>query len=146
MSSSQPVATPYFVTLATTALGDQATVYFGKPLPMFSAPITLQVIGVVGDQQPAELGPNYRREETFAIQCELTSFAGDEDFAARMQEAYDALALIEVAVGNDPTLGNTVRYAEIGSTVFTPDSNAPGKSIGQLAFDIRCSARINSLT
>jgi hypothetical protein len=113
---------------------------------MFTAAITLQVLAIVGDQTPAELGPNYRREETYSIMCELTAYAGDEDYTARLSEAMTAFGLVEVAVANDADLGGNVRFAECGNFTFTPDSNAPGKCIGQLAFDVRCSARVNSLT
>jgi hypothetical protein len=146
MSSSIPSAVPYFLTLAETALGDQATVWFGKELPLFSAPITLQVLGVVGDQEPAELGPNFKREEVYSIQCELTAYAGDQDFKARLAEAFAAFGLLEVAVANDADLGGNIRFAECGNMVFTPGADAQGQSIGQLAFDVRCSARVTSLT
>ncbi|MGH9917416.1 MAG: hypothetical protein ACRD6W_00875 [Nitrososphaerales archaeon] len=146
MSSSVPTSVPYFVTLATTALGADATVSFGKPLPLYSAPITLQVTGVVGDAEPAELGPNYRREETYSIQCELTAYAGDQNFLDRLSECMTAYALLTVAVANDPTLGGSVRFAECGQYQFVPDADAQGQSIGNLTFDVRCSARITSLT
>jgi hypothetical protein len=146
MSSSIPSAVPYFLDLAQTALGDQATVSFGKELSLFSAPITLQVIQIVGDQAPAELGPNYRREETYSMQCSLTAYAGDQDLVARLTEAMAAFGLVEVAVANDASLGGTVRFAQCGNFVFQSGADAQGQSIGTLAFDVRCQARVNSLT
>lgn len=146
MSSSIPSAVPYFLDLAQTALGDQATVRFGKPLPLFSAPITLQVLKIVGDQAPAELGPNYRREEKYSLVCELTSYAGDQDFVARMTEAWVAFDLLEIAVANDANLGGNVRFAQLGNILFEAGADIQGQSIGTLDFAVRCEARVNSLT
>lgn len=146
MSSSIPSAVPYFLTLARTALGDQATVSFGKPLPQFSTPITLQVLQIVGDQVPAELGPNFRREETYSLVCELTSYAGDQDFVARMTEAWAAFDLLEIAVANDADLGKNVRFAQLGNIMFEAGADVQGQSIGTLDFNVRCQARVTSLT
>ena len=79
MASSVPGAVGALITILTAALPGDATVWFGKALPVYTAPLTLQILKVSGDQEPAELGPSYRREETFSIHCELTSFAGDQD-------------------------------------------------------------------
>lgn len=146
MSSSIPGTVAYFLQLAGNALPADAYVYFGVELPRYSAPVTLQVTGITGNQAPAELGPAYKREETYSILCELTSFAGDQDFPSRLQEVMANWALITVAVGNDPTLGGNVRYAECGDMDFAPKSDPKGMSLGSLTFDVRCSQRITSLT
>ena len=109
MASSIPLAVPYFMNLCATALPSDSLVAFGTVLPKFTAPISLLVTEVVGNQEPAELGPSYRREETYSILCELSSFSGDQDLPLRLTEVFDAFALITVAVGNDMTLGQTVR-------------------------------------
>ncbi len=146
MSSSIPGAVAYFLQLAGTALPASAYVYFGVELPKYTAPVTLQVTGITGNQQPAELGPSYKREETYSILCELTSFAGDQDFPTRLSEVMDNWALITVAVAGDPTLGGNVRFAECGDMDFSPKSDIKGFSLGSLTFDVRCSQRITSLT
>lgn len=146
MATSIPGAVAYFLTLAQGALPADAVVAFQKELPLYSAPITLQVVGITGDQEPAELGPNYRREEVYSINCTMTAYAGDQDFQARMVEAFAAFELVAVAVGRDASLGQNVRYAEVGNFLFEPEADSKGQSIGQLTFDIRCSARVASLS
>jgi hypothetical protein len=146
VSSSIPGAVPYLVALAQTALGSDATVWFGKELPLYSAPITMQITQIVADQVPAELGPNYKREETYSIYCTITAYAGDQKFLDRLSEAFTAFDAVEVAVANDPTLGGNVRFAQLGGMGFTPGADAQGQSIGTLPFLVRCQARVTSLT
>jgi len=146
MASCIPAATPQLLSIITTALPSNAYVWVGKELGVFSAPVTFELNSITSDQQPAALGPDYKREETFEFNCRLTSFQGDTDQQSRLQEVYVNLALIEVAIGNNATLNNTVRFAEIGAGEYQPDTNGSGGSIGTLAFQIRCSQRITSLT
>ena len=146
MSSSIPGAVLQFIDIATAAMPADTTIWFGKPLPMYSAPLMLQITGVEGNQEPAELGISYRREEVFSILCQLSSFQGDQLFQNRMTEVFSYWEMITVAVANNPTLNQTVRFAEPGNMVFDPIAANGGRSIGCLHFDIRCSARITSLT
>lgn len=143
-SSAIPTAVPALISMATTALPSDAMVYFGKALPVYTAPITLQVIKVVGNQDWIVLGPNYRREETFSIECQLTSFAGDNDHPARMSEVFTQFHALTMAVGNDPTLQGTVRLAEVGDFDYEPDENGNGMTLGCLTFNVRCSQRVAS--
>jgi hypothetical protein len=145
MASAIPGTLSYFLTLATNTLPSDATVSFGAYKPLFEAPVTLQVTGITGDQEPAELGPNFRREETFSIECDLTSYAGDQLQVNRLTEVFANFALLSVAVANDPTLGSNVRFAEVGDFTYVPGLDAKGQSIGSLTFAIRCSQRIDSL-
>jgi|SRR6266702_1308718 len=156
MASSIPAASKYFAQLAQTALGAQATVFMSRRLPLYTAALTLQIFGQAGDQEPGEMGPNYRREETYAIECEITSYSGDQDQPgapiadqpsfARQDECFAALNKIETAIANDYTLGGNIRYAEVGEFDFAADADADGKSLGHLKFAVRCSQRVTSLT
>src|SRR5262249_52705136 len=146
MSSVIPSAVPQFITIARGVMPQDAFIWFGRQMSVFSAPLTLQVISVTGDQEPADLGPEYRREETFEIHCVLTAFAGDDDHPSRMREVFDQFKVISIAVASNYTLNNTVRFAEVGDFNYLPDNDSSGKSIGSLAFQIRCSQRITSLT
>lgn len=110
------------------------------------APITLQILSVEGDQVPAELGPTYKREETYSIMCDLVSFAGDQLYVNRLSEVMTSFALITVAIANNPTLNSAVRFAEVGDFVFTAHADNKGMSLGSLTFAIRCSQRISSLS
>jgi len=147
MASSVPSAVSALLSIATAALPTTAQVWFGKPLPTYTAPTTLQVYGVHdGTQEVAVLGPDFKREERYEIQCLLTSWAGDQDFAGRMNEVYADFELITLAIGNNPTLNNTVRFAEIHTFDYIPDADAKGMSLGSLSFSVACQARISSLT
>jgi hypothetical protein len=64
MGSSVPAAVANLLEIATSVLPSNSLVWMGELVPKFTAPITLQITGVTGEQAPAELGPNYRREET----------------------------------------------------------------------------------
>ena len=145
MSSSAPAAVSYFLTLAQTTLPD-CFVVFRKRLGVFSAPLTLQVFGFTGTEEPAELSPEAKREENFDINCNLSSYAGDEDMQARMNEVMSAWSLLTIAVSTDYTLGGTVRWAQIPEYDFTPDTDTTGKSLGSLDFKVNCQQRITSLS
>lgn len=157
MSSSIPGAVSNLITILTAALPSTTEVYFSADEGVFKAPQCLQIIGVVGDQQPAEMSPGYKREETYAIQCKLVSFAGDQssaDYVARMQEVMALFATVEITIGNNPWLSTTgahdstsaVRFAEVGTFDLVPKPNGTGGSTCELSFDVHCSARVTSLT
>jgi len=133
-----------------TALFPNYTVWVGAELGVFQTPTTIEINGVTGDQQPAELGPNYRREETFSIHCKITVFAGEgstpTDFLNRMDDTWTVFNAIEVAVANNPTLTQVVRYAECGDMDYVPTTTQNGSAMGQLTFEVRCSQRVTSLS
>lgn len=155
MSSSIPGAVANLQSLLVAAFAGQQTVqvWFGKTLPQYVAPTIIQITGWTGDQQPAELGPSYRREETFAIQVEICATGGDMDFMSRQVTVMDAFGVISVLVANNWTLPSTaggndgaVRFAEVGTFSFVPQTDNHGFAVGELTFDIHCSQRIASLT
>jgi hypothetical protein len=148
MSSVAAVATQYFLGLARATLQDDAFVILHKSRGdlVYTAPITLEVYGFTGRQDPAELSPQARREEAFDINCCISSFQGDGDLEGRMKEAQDAWALLSVAVGNDYTLGHTVRWAQMTEYTFIPETDVNGMSLGSVEFKVNCQQRIDSLT
>lgn len=157
MSSSIPGAVANLITIMTAALPSTVEVYFSAEEGKFQAPQCFQIVGVVGDQQPAEMSPGYKREETYAIQCKLVSFQGDQSSAAyitRMQEVMALFATVETTIGNNPWLSTTgqhdgtsaVRFAEVGTMDLVPKPAAIGGSSCELSFDVHCSQRITSLT
>jgi hypothetical protein len=148
MSSVAPAATSYFLTLARSVLPDDAFVILmksGTPL-VFTAPLTLQVYGFTGSQVPAELSPQARREEEFSIDCCISSYMGDDDLEARMEEAQAGWDLLSVAIGNDYTLGHIVRWAQMAEYSFIPSKDTSGKALGSVEFKVNCQQRIDSLT
>lgn len=146
-STAQPDAIQAFLAIATAALPTTTQVWLGKALPKYVAPVTLQVNGTInGRQRPAELGPTYRREEEFDILCKLTTWAGDSDFAQRILDAFASFRLVMVAVANNPTMNDTVRYAAAVELNCTPDADAQGFSLAELDFTVNCQVRINTLS
>ncbi len=147
MSSSIPAATHYFLDLANSVTPADFVVAFSSVLPVYPSPKMLQIKGVTDIMQaPAELSPELRREEHYSIMAELTSYSGDQDFESRFDEVFSIFSLITVAVGNDPTLGNTVRYAQFDEMEYIPKVDAKGQSMGCLDFMVKCEARITSKT
>ena len=146
MSSSIPNAVQQFITIAATVMPSQSVFWFGKALPVYTQPWTLQINEITADQQPAELGPTYRREELFELHGILSSWAGDSDNISRLNEVFAMFADITVAVANNPTLNSAVRFAECSPVQYVPDVDPKGFSLGELNFEIRCSQRITSLT
>lgn len=158
MASSIGPAVNNLVTIITGAVpatltGEGATqVVFGD-LSQYVAPVTLQVVEVTGNADVAELGPNFRREETYSIVCEIVTFAGDQDYLTRFNDAMTVYNAICVAVGNNPWLSTSglndstaaVRFAEVGDFSITPHATPIGQSVCSLQFHVRCSQRVDSL-
>jgi hypothetical protein len=159
MSSSIPAAVTNLMALLKSVLPASTQISYG-PVPgsntneIYLAPNTCFIYDVVGDQQPAEMGPNYRREETYSIYCEITAFEGDQDFLRTQQSCFSMFSQVEIAIANNPWLSTSgqnddtaaVRYAEVGNIHFSPQLTPKGQSNGSLQFHVRCSQRINSLT
>ena len=55
MSSVASATRKYFQAAAATVLPDDAYIWFGAKMSVFSAPITLEIISWRGTQEPAEL-------------------------------------------------------------------------------------------
>lgn len=153
MSSSIPGAVNAFLTMMDPlqggALPAGTQVWFGKPLPKYIAQTTLQVVEVHGDpgQEPAELGPTYRREEVYDIACILTCWTGQpDDYLGMFNQVFSVLKTVEVTVANNPTLNGNVRFAQIHTLDFVPDSDDAGHVLGSLTFTVNCQARITSLS
>src|ERR1700743_3368810 len=168
MASSIPFAVNNFIALMTTLFTNaghpEYQIQFGKLQQMYTAPITLEILGVdAGDQKPAELGPSYKRDEEYVIECNLCSYAGDQDFLSRMVEVFDVWEIVTAGIANDPSLTgvpnspqksfpsstggvghSSVRFAQIRNMNFYGKPTTQGKSVGCITFDIHCEARIES--
>lgn len=146
-SSSIPNAITQFLTMATTALPAGTTVWFGEELPAYSAPLTLQITEVTGDQQPATIGLSYLREESFQLVCLLTWYqGGPQDFVTCLGNVMTNFALLSEAVGDNPTLNNAVRFAQVGNFIITPATDQNGQTAVTLSFALRCEQRVVSLS
>lgn len=146
-SSAIPGALVAFMGIATEALPDGSTVWFGQEIPTYANKITLQISEITGDQEPAELGPQYRREEKFSLICSLSvCVGGSPDFPGLLSQAMDNFALVSEAVGNNPKLNGAVRFAQVGNFMITAGTDANGLSALTLDFSVRCEARVNSLS
>lgn len=146
-SSAIPGALAGFMALAAASLPAKTTVWFGEELPTYNTPVTLQITEITGDQTTAELGPQFRREETFSLICSLTVYRGGEaNFPALLGDVMDSFALVSKAVGNNPTLNKSVRFAQVGNFHLTPETDTNGLSSITLDFSVRCEARVTSLS
>jgi hypothetical protein len=150
MSSSIPGAVTYFMDLCNTALPDPVSVQFTSVVPMYTSAKMLIVKSITDIvQTPAELGPSYKREEEYRINCELTSYYGDQNvqsFSDRFDEVFSMFSQITVALGNDYMLGGNVRLAQVEEGEYTPKVDLRGRTVGCLDFTIHCEQRIESLT
>jgi hypothetical protein len=131
--------------------GEAVTYWFGATLPAWEASTVVELTGVSpADQEPASLGPDYTREETFAVECCITVFAGMPptavNYFSNMVAVWNVWIALETAVANNPTLNGTVRYAEFGEMVYEPAADAKGMVMGTLKWLTRCSARNFSLS
>ena len=150
MSTSAPNAVTQFLAIAAAALPANFQVRFGA---VFGPRVDKQALLVTGvhftNDDFAELGPDYRHEEHYALACSLCSFAGGPDetnAATRMSEVFNLYADISVAVANNPTLNGTVRVAQTRQLEYSPTADAQGRSVGVLSFEVLCQQRVSSLT
>lgn len=145
--SAIPGALINVLSIATATFPDGTTVYYGEELPAYAAPLTFQITEITGDQVPAELGPNYRREETFALACSLSFYQGGvPDFASQLTDLMGQFILLSRAIANNPKLNDSVRFAEVGNFIITSVTDSSGQGASNLDFSIRCQARVTSLT
>jgi hypothetical protein len=147
-SSAIPGALTQFLAIASAALPAGTTVWWGEELTTYSTPLTLQVTEVTGTQAPGEIGQQYRREETFALVCTLSSYEGGEQGTAAMGALMSVMsnfALITAAIGNNPSLNQAVRFAEVANFLIQPVTDANGITAVTLDFQVRCTQRVLSL-
>jgi hypothetical protein len=142
-----------FMSLATATLPAGSTVWFGSELSTYSAPITLQITEITGDQIPAEIGPRYRREESFALVCLLTCYqGGPADFPTVLGNVMANFSLLALAVGNNPSLTasgaavQVVRFCQVGKFIISPKTDGNGQSAVTLSFALSCAQRVESLS
>jgi hypothetical protein len=154
-SSAIPGALAGLLYVATNAFPAGTTVWFGSELPAYSAPLTFWVSEITGDQVPAAIGPDYKREETFSLICTMIYYdGGNPDFVALLNSLMASFNLLTAAIGNNPWLSTTgandanaaVRFAEVGNFRIEPSTDPGGMSAVTLDFNVRCSQRVNSLS
>ncbi len=154
-SSAIPGALAGLLSVATAAFPTGTTVWFGLELPAYTSPLTFWVSEITGDQVPAEIGPSYKREETFSFVCTLVYYdGGNPDFPTLLTALMASFRLLTSAIGNNPWLSATgandsnaaVRFAEVGNFRIEPTVDPGGMSAISLDFNVRCSQRVNSLS
>jgi len=147
--SAIPTALAALLSIATAALPANTTIWYGAELPNYTAPLTFTITEITGDQTVAELGTQYRREEKFAFVCSLITYEGgrpDFDFSVQLSELMTNFNLIALAIGNNPDLNKTVRYAEVGNFSITAQTDGQGLAATILDFQVRCQQRVLSLS
>jgi hypothetical protein len=135
----------------TDANGEAVLYWFGASLPAWEPATVVEITGIApADQEPASLGPDYLREETFSVECQITVFQGmpptPVNYLANMNAVWNVWIPLETAVANNPTLNGTVRYSEFGEMTYEPATDAKGLVMGTLKWLTRCSARNFSLS
>jgi hypothetical protein len=147
MSSSVPIAVPAFMSVAKVALPSDFQVREGQIFGPRIDPQTLLITGVhILVDEYAELGPLYRHEEHFNIQCALATSGGKDDQPSRLQEVYVLYDLLSIAVASQPTLTGTVRLAWCRQLDYAMGYDAARLSVGVLSFEVQCQARVESLS
>lgn len=148
-----PGALSAYLAIAATAL-PTATIYFGSELPPYANTLLFQVTEIEGDQAWAEIGPRYRREETFQF-TSLISYAqggpqdvlnGSSVFASILQAVASNFVALSTACAQDPTLGGVVRVSEVGNFVIKTGTDQNGLNAVTYAFALRCVQRVESLS
>lgn len=160
MSSSVPAVIPAFMSVAKGAMSAGAQVWLSNVMPVqqpgpgtvsdVGSGITLQIHAVHFDEdEPGELGPSYRHEEHYNIQCLLTAWSGGQNFPQLLQDVYTEYDKLSVAVANNPTLGlptpapRLVWMRQLGLNIG-PDARGFAKC--EIQFEAQVQARVTSLT
>jgi hypothetical protein len=149
MASSAKAAKSAFLAIATDALPAGITVKFDSNADVYIAPKSVLVTGISWTQDAyAELGPTYRHEEHYNLECSMWSAYGDNDQDARMDEVMDEMYTpLQIAIAGNPTLNDTVRLAWCRLLDYNPTHDgAKGWAIGSLTFQVQCQARVESLS
>lgn len=155
VGSAIPGALAAFMALATATLPEDSTVWFGKELPSYSAPVTLQITQITGDQEADSIGQRYRREETFNLVCLLTCYqGGPPDFPAILGSVAVQFKALALAVGNNPDLSafgtdpdvQPVRECQVGNFIVVPTTDQNGNSAVTYSFALRCAQRVESVS
>lgn len=165
MSSSVPVVLPAFKALATTALPAGSQVWTGSVMPVqqpgpgdvtgIASGAWLQIKGIHFDaDQFAEMGPTYKHEEHYNIECELCVWRGggnydtSVDFDQCVQDVYAVYADLTIALGNQIRLNQTdpnvprLAWPRQLSLVIAPD--ALGRPSACIDFEVQVQARVTS--
>lgn len=160
MPSSIPgaVSNLYALLVAEFASNPDIEVFYSPSYPTKIMPNVsrVHILGWTGDQEPAELGPSYRREETYQIHMQIVAIAGEQSLESQMNLQTmvmdNIFAPISVLIANNWTLPSTaggsdgvVRFAEVGTFTYNPELQQRG-SRGTLLFTVHCSQRVTSLT
>lgn len=143
--SAIPGAVPQLIDIVTAALPDNTTVWLGATLPAYTNPLTFQITKITGTQTPAEIALSFRREETFMVLCQMIAYQGDPAFATILTTLFNAWVPVEEAIAANPTLNNTVRYAQCVNFSLVPDVDRNGKAAWVMNFAVRCEQRVESL-
>lgn len=144
--SAIPGALVQLLAVATAAFPPNTTVYYGEDLPAYTAPLTLQISEIVGDQEPADIG-QFKREEAWQFTCSLITYVGGvPDWVAQLVSTFASFSLLSLAIGNNPTLNGSVRFAQVGNFVTHSETDANSQGATTLDFAVRCTQRVTSLT
>jgi hypothetical protein len=110
-------------------------------------PAALLITGLHFTQDAyAELGPTYRHEEHYNIQCVLCASQGVDDQASLLGTTYGFYSAISVAVANHPDLNSTCRLGWCRQLDYAMGYDGKGFAVATLTFEVQVQARVTSLT
>lgn len=90
---------------------------------------------ITGGQNTALLG-NLRREETYAIACEASSWVGSTVMKTARDRAFAILGHVERIVRADGTLSGAVMFADFGSSVDVAQVQTQQGAVVTISFNI----------
>ncbi len=142
----------FSVTCPTDSSNVPIMVWFGAELGVWQEPTTIELNAVHPiSRKWVQLGPTFRIEEDFSIQCKITVFSGEgaggtTDFLTAKDNVFSVWDTLEMAVANDPTLGGNVRISWFDDADYQPAVDAAGRAMGLMTWVIKCQARVTTLS
>jgi hypothetical protein len=144
VSATLPNAIPAFISLCRGALPSGFQIIYRPNLPIYVAPQQLLISGAkFTKDDPVTMGPPFKHEEMYGIQCSLTSSYGDDDELSRMNEVYGLYKTLAQTVSQNASLSGTVLYAWPRQLGYTPKIDPRGRAVGCLDFEIKCDTRVD---
>ncbi len=145
------LVTIFGVTCPYDSNNEPIVIWLGEELGVFSSPTTIEINKVEPVvREWAELGPTYRIEEQYSIQCKLSVFTGQgstlPDFLSSMNSAWSIWEALEIAVANNPTLDGNVRLCWFDETNYQPTTDSTGRAMASINWVIKCEARVTTLS
>lgn len=135
MASSIPAAVDALLALAGSQLPNVQIVE--GELGTYVAAEQFIVLDVIGEEQPATIGPIPRRfNEAYGITCLVRTYAGDMDMKTRRARALTMKDAIRDALAADPSLAGAVSSAYVAAFTLRTGITDKGGSASEVEFTV----------